>query len=126
MVDEQLVAAARGHKLRVFGWTANTVSMIDPLIRAGVAAIVTDQVHLGLQATDTHALTAQSRLFAADARAAALASAPCTMQAMTRQRFHRAYTQAATRSWLHITCWSAPSPTSGRRIFLPTRQPPTA
>ena len=44
MVDEQLVAAARGHKLRVFGWTANTVSMIDPLIRAGVAAIVTDQV----------------------------------------------------------------------------------
>ena len=44
MVDQQLVAAARGHKLRVFGWTANTVIMIDPLIRAGVAAIVTDQV----------------------------------------------------------------------------------
>ena len=44
MVDEQLVAAARSHKLRVFGWTANTAAMIDPLIRAGVSAIVTDQV----------------------------------------------------------------------------------
>lgn len=88
MVDEQLVAAARGHKLRVFGWTANTVSMIDPLIRAGVAAIVTDQVRFKIRAVDVHVLTVHRRAFAAHARAAALASAPCSVQAMRRFIVH--------------------------------------
>jgi glycerophosphoryl diester phosphodiesterase len=44
MVDEVLIASARGRGLRVFGWTANAVHMIDPLITAGAAAIVTDKV----------------------------------------------------------------------------------
>ena len=34
--------------------------MIDPLIRAGVAAIVTDQVRLGMRAPDTHMLTSDT------------------------------------------------------------------
>ena len=42
MVDAPLVAAAARRGLSVFGWTANAAHMIDPLIRAGVAAIVTD------------------------------------------------------------------------------------
>ena len=46
MVDAQLVAAARGRGLRMFGWTANEERMIDPLVRAGVFAIVTDKPSL--------------------------------------------------------------------------------
>jgi hypothetical protein len=44
MVDEALITSARARGLRVFGWTANEVRMIDPLITAGAAAIVTDKV----------------------------------------------------------------------------------
>jgi glycerophosphoryl diester phosphodiesterase len=46
MVDAPLVAAAHARGLRLFGWTANAVQMIDPLVTAGVAAIVTDQARM--------------------------------------------------------------------------------
>jgi glycerophosphoryl diester phosphodiesterase len=46
MVDADLVQRARSKRLGVFGWTANTGEMADALIRAGVAAIVTDQPDL--------------------------------------------------------------------------------
>jgi len=42
MVDAGLVASARRRGLAVFGWTANEERMADALLRAGVAAVVTD------------------------------------------------------------------------------------
>jgi len=46
MVDRSLVAST---PTRVFGWTANQARMVDPLIRAGVHAIVTDAVDLVIE-----------------------------------------------------------------------------
>ena len=43
MVDAALVSAAHARGVRVFGWTANEVHMVDPLIHAGVLAIITDK-----------------------------------------------------------------------------------
>jgi glycerophosphoryl diester phosphodiesterase len=43
IADEALVAAARRRGLAVFGWTANEPHMADALLRAGVAAIITDE-----------------------------------------------------------------------------------
>lgn len=42
MVDAELVRAAKARGLRVYGWTANEQHMVDPLVQAAVAAIVTD------------------------------------------------------------------------------------
>lgn len=46
MADPRLVASSR---MRVFGWTANEEHMADALVRAGVAAIVTDVVDMVAQ-----------------------------------------------------------------------------
>ena len=43
MADARLVGAARSRGVRVFGWTANEVRMMDSLVRAGAYAIITDK-----------------------------------------------------------------------------------
>lgn len=102
MVDEQLVAAARSHKLRVFGWTANAVSMIDPLIRAGVAAIVTDQVRARLAARLVHMLTMRVPMLAADARAGASSGFARAVRRMTPLFCDHTHTHAAASVSHHL------------------------
>ena len=57
MVDAALVSAAHAKGVRVFGWTANEVHMVDPLIRVGVLAIITDKARAARAVAALHRLS---------------------------------------------------------------------